>query len=80
MLLNPGPGWRARERGHVVERALEQTDGVYGSRFSGAGFGGSVIAFARAGARHFIFSSLMSPDDFLEQAETKILPAIPQLL
>jgi len=37
-------------------------------------------AFARAGARHFIFSSLMNPDDFLEQAESKILPAIPQLL
>lgn len=37
-------------------------------------------AFARAGARHFIFSSLMNPDEFLEEAESKILPAIPQLL
>ena len=30
-----------------VQRKLEATEGVYGSRFSGAGFGGCVVAFAK---------------------------------
>lgn len=30
-----------------LQRTLETTDGVYGSRFSGAGFGGCVVAFAK---------------------------------
>ena len=39
-----------------------------------------IRGFVRAGARGLIFSPLMSPDEFIDAAQSEILPELPSLL
>ena len=46
-----------------LQRGLERTKGIYGSRFSGAGFGGCVIALVRDASELPVDAFIVESDD-----------------